>query len=187
MWWSSDPNFSAGVSKSPVLQATSSKRCTTPWWMPSRQILNLWFSPWAEAEEFNRLWSWARVDTQKLRFCRWMTMQLSGQLFNLCEFCTAMCVVDTRIMFYFCFQIHHSFKLPLPSQRPKGPCRLRYLHLGQWLRLQAILAELYSSDPLEIAVFCARLGIHLDRLFKSAKLARLKLPFGESEAGCLDV
>mmetsp|Transcript_69637 Transcript_69637/g.123277 ORF Transcript_69637/g.123277 Transcript_69637/m.123277 type:complete len:349 (+) Transcript_69637:40-1086(+) len=26
-----------------------------------------------------------------------------------------------------------------------------------------------------------RLGLHLDRLFKSAKLARLKLPFGESE------
>ena len=26
-----------------------------------------------------------------------------------------------------------------------------------------------------------RLGIHLDRLFKSAKLGRLKLPFGPSE------
>ena len=28
---------------------------------------------------------------------------------------------------------------------------------------------------------CERLGIHLDRLFKSAKLAKLKLPFGDSE------
>jgi len=37
-------------------------------------------------------------------------------------------------------------------------------------------------DTCTLANGCVyRLGIHLDRLFKSAKLARLKLPFGESE------
>lgn len=100
-------------------EATSSRRCTPPWWMPSSQTLSLWSKSQTPAALGKRCYPWT-------------TMPSSG------------------------------------ATRSSTPAR--------WP-----MAVSTGQASISFAPMPWRLGIHLERLFTSAKAAKLKLPFGDSE------